>query len=65
MTDLNAAITGGVKAGHVDVVTLTGGTDAGTYLASRVGGVAGALTAADTAIHLAGAVPTLTTSNFA
>jgi Domain of unknown function (DUF4214) len=69
LTDLNAAINAadpaGLAADHVGSVTITSGTDAGTYLASTAGGVAGHLVAADTAVNLVGLTGTLGTSNFA
>jgi hypothetical protein len=69
LTDLNDVIKAvdplGLAANQVGLVTITSGTDAGTYLASTAGGIGGALTGADTAIHLSGLTGTLGTSNFA
>jgi hypothetical protein len=62
-TDLNTALgAAGVAAGAADLVTVTGGTDAGSYLVGTTGGAA--LAPTDTAIHLAGLMGTLGTSNF-
>ena len=68
LTDLNNAINAldplGLTANHVGLVTITSGTDAGTYLASA-GAAGGHLVAPnDTAVNLVGLTGTLGTSNF-
>jgi hypothetical protein len=66
LVDLNTAIgAAGIAPGHASLVTLNGGTDAGTYLAAAASAAGGPLVGTDQAIKMVGLTGTLGGSNFA